>query len=152
MTNKEEEERIARLDLLLERRECFLNFRLRAFLVRQNDHAVIRESEFFDQRFLSALSPLVELLFVFRGAGDTADDQCARICENSYGQQKNKREEPAQPHARPLFFLQNHSPARLMQRSMKMKGTSHNSFCSMNEVSPSTYWASSGTLPIFESG
>src|SRR5947208_2913267 len=75
VTDKEEEKRIRWFELLFERGKCFLNFGLRAFLIREHDDPVGGKSEFFDESFLCSLGPLVEFSFVLGAAGNTPDNQ-----------------------------------------------------------------------------
>src|SRR5262249_27590076 len=92
VTDKEKEERIARLELLLQRRERFLDFGLGSLRASQQDHVVRRKTKFIDQGLGSAGSPLLELFFVFGTARYTAKDQRARVGkrQSRYQQTQNK--------------------------------------------------------------
>src|SRR5881396_148463 len=90
VTDKEEEKRIRGFELLFERGKCFLNFGLRAFLIREHDDPVGGKSEFFDESFLCSLGPLVEFSFVLGAAGNTPDNQSTGIRQDRHRQEKNE--------------------------------------------------------------
>src|SRR6185369_9316360 len=156
MTDKEQEEGIRRLQLPLQCSECLIDFSFCSFFVGENNHAIGRESELVYQRFGSGGCRLFKFKFVFFVARDSSEDQRAGIRKCGHSKKQCQkcagRLAARNSHARPFLYLQNHSAPKVIQRSMKRNGTSHNSFCSVYEVSVSTYCASSGTSPSFESG
>ena len=88
MADKEKEERVERLELLLQRGECFLNLGLNGFLIAQDDDAIGRKSEFIHEGFGRACRPLFKFLFVFGTTGDSPQNESARVGQSRSWQQE----------------------------------------------------------------
>src|SRR5207253_9472085 len=100
VANKEKEEGVQRLELLLERRERLLDFRLCGLLVGQDDDAILRKAELLDEGLGRTGSPFLELGFVLGAAGNACQNESAGIGQCRRWNKQHESEQQSKFHAR----------------------------------------------------